>query len=133
MKARPERENDDDDRAADAQRSARRPALDRMWRSAHARCRKAARSLAGEVDPGRNRRANRRQEDDMAGDEKALRRDLGAERLGERQHDSADQRAPHRTGAADHHRLEREDELRRAGIGIERGAHREQRAGKARR
>ena len=56
---------------------------------------------------------------------------LRAERLRQRQHDAADQRAPQRAGAADDRRLEGEQQLRRAGIGIEGGAHAEERAGQA--
>ena len=49
----------------------------------------------------------------MAGDEEALRIDQRAEALRDAEHDAADQRAPQRAGAADHRRLESEDELGR--------------------
>ena len=52
--------------------------------------------------------------------------------LRDAEHDAADQRSPQRADAADHHRLEGEDKLHRPGIGIEGGAHGQQRAGQRR-
>ena len=66
---------------------------------------------------------------DVAGDEEALRVDERAETLRDAEHDAADERAPQRSGPADHRRLEGEDELRRAGVRVERRAHAEERAG----
>ena len=65
-------------------------------------------------------------EGDMAADQEAQRVQLRAQRLRQRQHDAADQRAPQRAGAADDGRLEGEQQLRGAGIGVEGGAHAEE-------
>ena len=67
----------------------------------------------------------------MAGEQEAQRRHLCAEGLRQCQHDPTDQRAPHRAGAADHRGLEGEEQLRRAGIGVEGATHAEGGAGEA--
>ena len=58
--------------------------------------------------------------------------DLRADGLRDPEDDPADERAPQRAEAADHDRLEREDQLGRAGVGVERRAHREEHAGQRR-
>ena len=65
----------------------------------------------------------------MAGEEEALRAHRSAEALGDAEHDPAQQRAPQRARAADDRGLEGEDELQRAGVGVEGRAHRQERAG----
>ena len=69
------------------------------------------------------------QEDQVAGEDAPARRELGADRLRHAEHDAAHQRAPERAEAADDHRLEGEEQLRRAVAGRERRAHAEEHAG----
>ena len=52
----------------------------------------------------------------MTRDQEALRMQLGAQALRHAQHDAADQRSPKRTDAADDGGLEREQQLRGAGV-----------------
>ncbi len=70
-----------------------------------------------------------REEGEVAGDEEALRIDERAQTLRDAEHDSAGERAPKRSGSADHRGFEGEDELGRSGVRIEGRAHAEKGAG----